>query len=488
MYITAIGAVLIPASVAIFFLRPDALGPWAIILSAFQAASVINIDGGFPIGVTPYFLVLLLIAVRFIPMWLSGRCGFTRADVAIGITQPLLVLTIWAVASAFILPILFAGVGVNTPRAGMDSPETVPLQWTMSNAAQAIYLALNAIFVVHVLWHSRINGYFERLIRAFVICGLVAALVGIYQYVAHYSGLPYPTEFFNSNSGWRQLMTEELSGVWRLSATFSEPSAAGAFFAVWSTLLLFLAADDRGKAYWAWPLFLVGMLMILLTTSTTGYIAGGLVIALFMWKEFARIFTVGKISGRGLFLLFVIAGAIGAAAVFIPHLNELLTKIVWHKSQSQSSRDRATTIWEALRITKETYGMGVGLGSNRPSGMLFYIASNLGIPGLIAFAAMIFTIYRLFATALRAYPVRDRAAVYLGAAGWACAIELLAMASAGGDMSGPLLWNCIGMWAAGSHAIWLRGHGAADAIELPERRRHILPSSGLIILREESSI
>ncbi len=487
MYITSIGLLLVPPSLAIFFLWPDYLGPWAIIVSAFQAASVLNIEGGFPIGVTPYFFVLILIATRFLPLWLCGKCSFRRSDVAIAITQPLLILTIWAAGSAFVLPSLFAGVGVNTPRAGMDSPETAPLQWTMSNAAQAAYVALNAVFVIHLLWHGRARGYFERLIWAFVCAGLIAASIGAYQYVAHSSGLPYPADFFNSNPGWRQHVSQELSGVWRLSATFSEPSAAGAFFAVWSTLLLFIAADDQGGGGWAWPLFMTGVIMVFLTTSTTGYLTGALVIALFIWKEFARLFTSGRISARGLFSLLVIAGAVAAAAIFIPHLTELLTKIVWHKSQSQSSHDRATTIWEALRITSATYGMGVGLGSNRPSGMLFYIASNLGIPGLVAFTSMLWAIYRIFGTALHSSPRRDRAAVYLGAAAWACAIELIAMASAGGDMSGPLLWVCVGILAAGTRAVWLRRHEAAEPIELPERCRIRVPES-LIILREEYCI
>jgi hypothetical protein len=487
MYITPIGLVLIPPSLAIFFFRPDYLGPWAIIVSAFQAASVLNIEGGFPIGVTPYFFVLILIALRFVPLWLGGKCSFRRSDVAIGMTQPLLILTIWAFVSAFLLPWLFAGVGVNTPRAGMDSPQTTPLQLNMSNTAQAVYAVLNTIFVIYLLWCGRRRGYFERLIWAFVGAGLIAALIGAYQYVAHYSGLPYPVDFFNSNPGWRQLISQRFSGVWRVSATFSEPSAAGAFFAVWSTLLLFIASDDRGGRGLAWPLFVAGMIMVFLTTSTTGYVIAALVIASFVWKEFSRVFTTGRISTRGMFSLLLLAGAIAAAAVLIPNLRELATKIIWHKTESQSSRDRAATIWEALRITSETYGMGVGLGSNRPSGMLFYIASNLGIPGLLVFTWMIWAIYRTLGSALRSKLTSDRAAAYLGAVGWATAIELVAMASAGGDMMGPLLWVCLGVTAAGSRAVWLRRQDGPEVIELPEscRIRTVTP---LIILREEYCI
>jgi hypothetical protein len=502
IYVPPIGFVLIPLSLGIFFLRPQYLGPWAIIMSAFQAASVLNIEGGFPLGVSPYFFVLILIAIRFLPLWLGGKCGFETADVAIDITQPLLILTIWAIVSAFLLPWLFAGVGVDVPRLGMDSPHTSPLQWSMSNAAQAMYVTLDAIFVIYVLWCGRTRGYFERLIYAFVICGVIASAIGGYQYLSHYAGLPYPTDFFNSNPGWRQLMSQQLAGISRVSATFIEPSTAGAFFAVWSTLMLFLAAGGGGG--WAWPLFVIGVIMVFLTTSTTGYLIGGLVIALFVWKEFVRVFTTGRISGRGLFLMVAIAGAIVAAALFIPNFSAVLAKILWQKTDSQSGHDRATTMWEAVRITAETCGMGAGLGSNRPSGMLFYIASNLGLPGLMLFGVMIAAIYKSLFAGLRSTSPFDRTRGYLGAAGWATAISLTAMAVTGGDITGSQLWICVGVAATGSRAVWLH-HEAVGPIELqqyamvePEPLAEpvplvnlayaIDPVSGTIVLSEEYCI
>jgi hypothetical protein len=483
IYVTPIGFALIPLSLAIFFLRPQHLGPWAIVMSAFQAASVLNIEGGFPLGVSPYFFVLILIAIRFVPLWLTGKCGFDTADVAIEITQPLLILTIWAIVSAFLLPWLFAGVGVDVPRLGMDSPHTSPLQWSMSNAAQAMYVTLDAIFVIYLLWCGRMHGYFERLVFAFVVSGAIASAIGAYQYIAHYSGLPYPTDFFNSNPGWRQLMSQQLAGISRISATFIEPSTAGAFFAVWSTFLLFLAAG--GSVGWAWPLFVIGVIMVFLTTSTTGYLIGGLVIALFMWQEFARVFASGRISARGVFSLMLIVGGFTAAALFIPNFSALLSKILWEKSDSQSGRDRATTMWEALRITAETCGMGAGLGSNRPSGMFFYIASNLGLPGLMLFGLMIWAIYKTLSAALRSSPAFDRARGYLGAAGWATAISLTALAVTAGDITGSQLWVCVGVAATGSRAVWL-GRQGADQMEPPPLVIEPVPAH--IVLHEEYNI
>jgi hypothetical protein len=120
MSITPIGLIIIPLSLFIFYFRPRFLISWAIIVSAFQAASAINFGGDFAIGVSPYFFVVSLTTVRFAAVCLQGRLGFKHDDIALNITPPVLMLAVWGVASAFLLPHLFAGIHVDTPRLGMD--------------------------------------------------------------------------------------------------------------------------------------------------------------------------------------------------------------------------------------------------------------------------------------------------------------------------------------------------------------------------------
>ena len=168
MSITPIGLILIPLSLIIFYFRPRFLISWAIVVSAFQAASVINVGGDFAIGVSPYFFVVSLVAMRFVAVFLQGRLGFKHDDIALEITLPLLMLTAWGVASAFLLPHLFAGIHVDTPRLGMDPVSTTPLDWSMSNAAQAGYLVLNSVFFIYVMWRSDDIYYIDQLAKAFV--------------------------------------------------------------------------------------------------------------------------------------------------------------------------------------------------------------------------------------------------------------------------------------------------------------------------------
>ena len=88
MTITPIGLVLIPLSLAIFVARPKLLVPWAIVVSVFQAASVINLGGDSSIGVAPFFFVVVLIALRFVPQYVTGRFWFVRRAPDFGFVPP----------------------------------------------------------------------------------------------------------------------------------------------------------------------------------------------------------------------------------------------------------------------------------------------------------------------------------------------------------------------------------------------------------------
>jgi hypothetical protein len=458
MEATPIGLIVMPLSLFILFFKPRYLGCWAILLSPFQAASVLNVGGNFPIGVSPYFFVCVLIFVAFVPLWLSGRLAFASDDVSLRMVRPLFFLVLWAVVSAFLLPKLFAGVGVNTPRGGMDSPYTVPLVWTMSNAAQAGYVFLNFIFFLFVIWRSRGESEFRQLVQAFMGAGAVAATIGAYQFIAHCFGLPYPADFFNSNLAWRQLIGQQVAGVWRMSGTFSEPSAAGAFFAVWTTFFLLLATGVRSAKMWQWTMLLGGAAMLLLTASTTGYLTGAVVLALLGAWELRRAIVLRTVNIKALVCLIVIAGLLLCAALLFDDFGRLLSKLFFEKTASASGRDRMTTIREAFTITLQTWGMGVGLGSNRPSGMLFYLLSNIGVPGLLVFGYLLFATFASLGEAFRLAAPKPAGGFLMGAA-WAFLAALLAMLAAGGDMVSPLLWVTWALLAAGIRATALDAIG-----------------------------
>lgn len=438
MSITAIGFVIIPISFAIFFAAPYQLLPWAIAVSVLQAASILNVGGAFPIGVTPFFFVTILICLRFGPLWLSGRLGFGGDEYIRAYLCPLLLFALWGLVSCFLLPSFFAGTPVDSPRAGMDADAMAPLHWSLSNAAQGAYLGLSCIFVIYVVWESIDRLQLERCIAAFRWSGAFAAGVGAYQLAAHVTGLPFPTTFFNSNLAWAQLTNQTIGGAWRISATFTEPSAAGSYFVMWTSLLL-VSTIDNEKATWSeWLLLLSGLAMLALTTSTTGYITGAVVLLLLFGKQMSHLLVGGVIGRRVMLVIVILTFIFTLGILLLPHAGQVLREAIWEKSQSGSGSHRTATAMHALYLVPQTFGLGAGLGSNRPSGMLFYLVSNLGIPGLLLFINMLYV--------SRALAIQAAGSIECGlvpairAHGWAFIAILLAMIISGADITSSQLW------------------------------------------------
>jgi hypothetical protein len=329
----------------------------------------------------------------------------------------------------------------------MDAASAVPLQWTWSNLAQAGYLGLNCVFVVYMLWQSADRVQIERCLAAFRWSGAFAAGVGAYQLLAHLTGLPFPAQFFNSNVAWAQLTDQSVGGAWRVSATFTEPSAAGAYFAMWTTLLLFSALGGEWMTWSNYVLLLSGIVMLALTTSATGYLVGATVLVLLFGKQVLHLLVRGVIGRRMLFVLVIVVAGLMAGLMLLPDFRHVLHEVIWQKSRSSSGRDREATAFHALYLGFETVGLGVGLGSNRPSGLLFYILSNIGIPGLLLFSYLLHVTRVLTARA----PTRRRSERFgslTRACGWAFGVELLAALITGAELTAPVLWVSWGILLA----------------------------------------
>ena len=466
MSVTYIGLTVISISLIIFVVAPRYLVPWAIAVSVLQAASVFNVSGTFPIGVSPYFFVTLLICFRFLPLWLSGQVGFGRDESVCLYLRPLLLMVLWGVLSATVLPVLFSGLLVDAPRGGMDAASAIPLQWTWSNVAQAGYLALNFIFIVYMLWQSADRTQIERCIAAFRWSGAFAAAVGGYQLLAHVTGLPYPASFFNSNLAWAQLTDQSIAGAWRVSATFTEPSAAGAYFAMWTTLLLFSALSDERVTWSTWYLLVCGIVMLTLTTSSTGYLVGATVLVLLFGKQMLQLLVRGVVGPRMLLMCVIVVIALAASLILLPDVQRVLHEVIWQKSQSRSGRDRGATAFRAFSLFVKTLGLGVGLGSNRPSGLFFYILSNLGIPGLLLFFYLLYVTRILTAHAPTRRMTERFGRSWIRACGWAFAVALLAAFAAGAELTAPALWVSWGILLAVCRYVFLaqKKYSGSDAV------------------------
>ncbi len=197
---TILGAFLIPIALICFICKPFYLLPLLVLTSPFEAGSVFNgAFGTFEFGVAPSYMVGILICMRLIMLaWRSGNLLPSEAESMRGVAILLVAFWAWSFASAFLMPRVFAGIPVYSPREGLDIDmnDLAPLQWTMSNLAQALYLTLDVAAVLYTFHVVKTERQARQLGKAFIWVIFIVVGAGILQSVGPSF---YPDKIFNNN-------------------------------------------------------------------------------------------------------------------------------------------------------------------------------------------------------------------------------------------------------------------------------------------------
>jgi hypothetical protein len=454
MSIPLSGMIFIPLSLVIFVFAPEHLPRLAIIAAIFAASAVVSFGGAsFPVGISPFYFTALLIAVRCAPKWLNGGLHMPISKPLRHHVQIITGFTVWAGFSAFVLPLLFNGLPVDLARAGADSTyySRMPLHWSLSNAGQAGYLVLDLIVVLYLMKHSESADTLERMYTAFSWSGLIVVAVGAYQWLAHRVGLPFPLQLFNSNPAWAELANQDIGGISRISATFNESSGAGAFLPAWLSFEFLLGTKSSPASLRHLIFALAGILMVIATTSTTGYVTTAAMLFIILFR------SLFSSSQRGSVRAAVLAGLVLIAAycLFITtdHGSALLAEVMLDKYHSGSSLHRTATVVRSWDIFTATYGLGAGLGSNRAMSLLAYVVSNLGFTGTILFFWLLLSLFSLH----RGNPsvATDDSRPLFQALGTAFVARFLALSESGAEVSDPILWLLWGLLLAAIRQRWL---------------------------------
>jgi len=385
---TFLGVIFIPAALICFFWRPFYLVPLLILSSVFEAGSVLNGEllGNFEFGISPFYFIEVLIFVRLVISFFGPFKVFpSKISPMRGILVLLCTFWVWCVASAFVLPYLFAGTLVSVPRE-MGTQEFSPLQWTLSNLAQAGYLTLNVGAVLYALHEIRTRLRLEQLLRAFFWAVFLVVAIGLAQFVASETALEFPYELFNSNPTYAQGTGQEIGDVHRVNSTFTEPSTAGSFLAAASCGLL--AGFLSGKRNFGFSVALMATITaLILTTSTTGFAAFGAGICLLaiFFNTFRKRKRERKSSKKFWIWALILLAIVTSVLIWTPDLLDALMAVTIDKIDSYSFWARMATELHSMQVFFETYGVGVGLGSNRSSGLLPTMLSSVGIVGTTLF-------------------------------------------------------------------------------------------------------
>jgi hypothetical protein len=444
MTVTVMGAFFIPIALLCALFRPSYLFSLAPFSAIFQAGSVLNGRiAGFEFGVPPFYFVASCMALRFLYLiFIRVSVAPKRYGPVQKITAFLVVFWLWSALSAFVMPLLYGGIPVYSPRDGIDEQYLyqTSLHWSFSNLAQCAFLTLDVIVVLYALYVVKTKDQFEKSFWFFYFACLFVGAVGLSQRLAIMRGWEFPDGLFNSNPVYNQ--GSQVLGSWgRIASTFTEPSYAGAFLA--AAVAGLLAGYLHGKRTFASLLFILGLLSVLVyTTATTGYLALGITICL-LFKYFfpmTREKSYRKIYARG-WLAVAAAGMVAVTlALQNPDLSEAAGSTIFDKLGGLSFVHRLAADAYALSLVGTTYGLGVGLGSNRPSSLLAALVSTVGIPGTILFTTCLYYIFR-------SLPRRsDPPSVHITF--WALVALSIAEAISVPDITFPAFWLVLAMVVA----------------------------------------
>jgi len=366
---TVIGIIFTFLGVYCLLKRRDFLLGLLIFAGIFQASSVINIGST---GVQPYYLIACLFIYSQI------RDGGLR-EMSTDFTgkKPLYAFCVLGVLSALFLPFVFAGMPVYGRGLTIDEGfyYRIPLHFMVaSNLVQAGCLTVNVLVVSLAASGSRTSATrsFYNLSFGF----LIAVIIG--QSAGSLVGVNVPNSIFRNNPGYAMSDEAGLSIAERVSGTYSEPSGAGA------ALVIFYAGCFAEFIYGKGPALkvILAALAICLVRSSSSLVAAGLTSALILvfYPPIRSFFFIRKSR------LFKFSGVVAAVALlFLSPVGAVLSQYTTEKNQTLSYVHRLAADYFALQLTGATYGLGVGLGSNRPSSFATCLLSEVGIIGAILF-------------------------------------------------------------------------------------------------------
>jgi hypothetical protein len=435
------------------------------VLNAFGAAAVFNFGGGFPIGITPYFFVAIMITLRLIPRWMAGKLTFFESEPIAAYARVLSVFVVLCVSSAFILPILFKNLPVDVARAGVASHRQIPLaplRWSPSNGGQAVYMILNFFVVLELIRKSQNEAFPATLTKAMALAGILAAVVGLFQVACAQTGLRFPAWLFNTNIAWGHATEQSVGGFKRMSATFVEPSAAGGFFASWMVFELTFAITSSRTELKHWLFATIATTALFLTASSTGFIVAGVTWSVSVLQMSALLFVRGIVRIRKVAAIIGAISGITLVLLFVPGVLELLNAILFDKQTSDSAIDRGATLGRALDVFIRTWGLGAGLGSNRAMSIAFYALSNLGLAGTLMFAYLLVKPYLIARLSTPSNHPSGELHAFIRASGAALAANFVGLMVSGAEITGSQFWLLLGMLLAGARQSWLSERGVLN--------------------------
>lgn len=429
-----------------------ALLPSAAVLHA-PAVIVAELPGSTSrIGVSPWQTLSLIVAIALLREMPACFRGFRTID-----QEARWLLGGWSLfflvssISAIVMPLLFAGFPTyNNQVIESLAAGTQPLEFRLGNLAQAVNYVLIWVVLIYGLIATQQKKLDSLLLNSMVVAGVISVALSITQRMLLLAGLE-PSEVAASslNPGYGHHLGYLFArdGI-RVGWPFSEPSYASVWFG---------ALAVSGSVLWLWLrlrrgalLLLLGLVGLLNSFSGSGVAAAIFVGSIALMAAFtvrkeaagARSIRIRAIQLCGVGFLGILLLAAFATFVELSHPNvgsvsalEAAVTFMREKINDHRSEDpgRWVSNLHALSLLAETYGLGVGLGSNRASSLIANLLSNLGVIPSALFiglnALQLLLIWR-----------REDKSAHVIALPWAMSTVMVGATLGIPDLAWPVLW------------------------------------------------
>ncbi len=355
-------------------------------------ATLPALGGSSPPVATLFALLLLATAIM--------RRGSTLELRAVLAEQPvpwiMAGLAAYVLIGAYLLPRIFAG---QTGAFIVFGPAVyeVPLSPVSGNVSQSGYFLLNTLAFIALLMTLRRPAMWPLAVRGMLALVIVHAAAGLIQLAGNIAGmadvlLPIRTANYAIQA------EHQIGSLWRIAGACAEASA---FSGLAAASFAFCVSYWRSTGSRTALVFgFVHFVMLVLSTSTTGYVGLGVCLVAFGASLIASV-VGGKPPRRDMQLLGVAALGVVlalAAILFVPAIVETLTEVidamVFKKHLSASAEERGYHNIQSLRSVLDTYGIGIGLGSSRASSWAIAVLSQTGVVGAMGFAVLLGLVWR----------------------------------------------------------------------------------------------
>jgi len=373
MEITFAGSIIIPLVVLISILEIKYILPLAIILHIFQGVSVLNIHGSNYYSLSVYHFILIFITFHFF----IRRKFFLKNFIYNKFLKILYIFLIWSIIITIVGPLVFDGVGVYNPRIGMDDQynNLSNLSFSAGNLSQLFYILMNISFLAFGIIHASLFSK-KLIIKSYIYSGIIVVLFSFWQKISFIYNIYYPAEILYSNISLEQVREFNI----RLSSTFSEPSLLNGFMVPFLFFIYKYEDINRYKKY----IIIISILTILIwSESSTGVLSIILMSALIY-------FIKQKNYVINIKFLFKFAVFILSLFIISYEYNDFFVKTILDKGDTLSAVYRFAADEHSIILLINTFGIGVGLGSNRPSSFITLLLSTLGILGIILISCLIY--------------------------------------------------------------------------------------------------